>query len=669
MNLFELFVKIGVDDQASNNLSNITDKLGNGLKTAAKIGTAAVSAAAAGISALTKAAVDNYAEYEQLVGGVETLFKDSADTLMQYADNAYKTAGLSANEYMSTVTSFSASLIQSLGGNTKEAVEYAQMAITDMADNANKMGSSIESIQVAYQGFAKQQYNLLDNLKLGYGGTQKEMYRLLQDAQKIDETFDAVFYIDEQGHLTAQYADIVEAIHIVQTEMGITGTTALEASETISGSVASMKSAWQNLITGIADENANFDVLISNFVESVGTAADNILPRIEKTLGGIGQLIEKLAPIIIEKLPSVVETVIPSLLSAAVQMVDSVVGITPSLVGEIVLALIDSAPLLIESGIALIDSLIQAFTDSKDTLVDGAFQIVDMLIVAIGDLLPDLVVLGGDLLISIIDGIIENLPTLVETALTLIEKLASGVTQYLPELSETIIGLLEYIVSVLTDDKNLDVILDSALAIMLALAGFIVDVLPELVDAATQIIVKLVEYLFEPDNMEKLGQGALDIVLALAEALIKSAGSILGGVGKIISTITDAIANTDWKKTGEDIVNAIWDGLKEMWKNVTKWFDNNLDNIVGGFEDAVNTIKRLLGLEVEETSNTNAGVTAYSPSGTGMGYQTYSRDANRDKVAGVVINQNIYSQAQSAADLAQETQWEANRAWITQSAR
>lgn len=489
------------------------------------------------------------------------------------------------------------------------------------------------------------------------------MQRLINDANAVKEAN------GEMADLSIDsFANIVEAIHIVQTEMGITGTTALEASETISGSVASMKSAWQNLVTGIADENANFDVLISNFVESVGTAADNILPRIEKTLGGIGQLIEKLAPIIIEKLPSVVETVIPSLLSAAVQMVDSVVGITPTLVGEIVLALIDSAPLLIESGIALIDSLIQAFTDSKDTLVDGAFQIINMLIVAIGDLLPDLVVLGGDLLISIIDGIIENLPTLVETALTLIEKLASGVTQYLPELSETLIGLLEYIVSVLTDDKNLDVILDSALAIMLALAEFIVDVLPELYDAAVKIIVKLVEYLFEPDNMEKLGQGALDIVLALAEALIKSAGSILGGVGEIISTITDAIENTDWKKTGENIVNAIWDGLKEMWENVTKWFDNNLDNIVGGFEDAVNTIKRLLGFETESDGKIDASA-LYRPEASAINTQTWGKTEDLLRGAGVVINQNIYSQAQSAADLAQETQWEANRAWITQSAR
>lgn len=203
---------------------------------------------------------------------------------------------------------------------------------------------------------------------------------------------------------------------------------------------------------------------------------------------------------------------------------------------------------------------------------------------------------------------------------------------------------------------------------MIALAGFIVDVLPELVDATVQIITKLVEYLLEPDNMEKLGQGALDIVLALSEALIKSAGSILGGVGKIISTITDAIENTDWKKTGEDIVNAIWDGLKEMWENVTKWFDNNLDNIVGGFEDAVNTIKRLLGIATETKATIDANA-LYGKTASAISTQTWNKTEDLLRSGGVVINQNIYSQAQSAADLAQETQWEANRAWITQSAR
>ena len=167
MNLFELLVKIGVDDQASDKISNLSSKLGGGLKTAAKIGAAAVAAAGTAIVAIGKQAIEQYAEYEQLVGGVETLFKQSSDVVQQYAANAYKTAGMSANEYMETVTSFSASLLQSLGGDTEAASKYADMAITDMSDNANKMGTSMEMIQNAYQGFAKQNYTLLDNLKLG----------------------------------------------------------------------------------------------------------------------------------------------------------------------------------------------------------------------------------------------------------------------------------------------------------------------------------------------------------------------------------------------------------------------------------------------------------------------------------------------------------------------
>ena len=270
MNLFELFVKVGVDDQASSKLGTLTQKLGSGLKTAAKIGTAAVGAAAAGIAALTTAAIKNYAEYEQLVGGVETLFKNSADTVQQYAANAYKTAGLSANEYMSTVTSFSASLLQSLSGDTESAAKYADMAISDMSDNANKMGTDMELIQNAYQGFAKQNYTMLDNLKLGYGGTKTEMERLIADASKLDSSIDAN---------DMSFGNIVKSINAVQREMGIYGTTALEAEKTISGSLNSMKAAWSNLLTGIADDNAEFDILINKMVESVGTFAGKILPR------------------------------------------------------------------------------------------------------------------------------------------------------------------------------------------------------------------------------------------------------------------------------------------------------------------------------------------------------------------------------------------------------
>ena len=251
-----------------------------------------------------KQAVQNYADYEQLVGGVETLFKNSAGIVQEYADNAFKTAGLSANEYMETVTSFSASLLQSLGGDTVKATQYADMAITDMSDNANKMGTAMSSIQTAYQGFAKQNYSMLDNLKLGYGGTQKEMYRLMSDAAKLNSTFanEAVFSLDEKGHLEAGYNDIVKAIHIIQTEMGITGTTALEASTTISGSINSMKSAWQNLLTGMANENVDTNVLVSNFVDSLKTVADNLLPVIgtviKQMIPTIKTAIEELKPII-----------------------------------------------------------------------------------------------------------------------------------------------------------------------------------------------------------------------------------------------------------------------------------------------------------------------------------------------------------------------------------
>ena len=292
MELFKLKGTIEVDNgEANSNLdettekaSSLGDKLSKGLATVAKVGAAAAVAAGAAFAATTKAAVEAYADYEQLVGGVDTLFKESSNIVQEYAANAYKTAGLSANEYMETVTSFSASLLQSLGGDTAKAAEVANMAITDMSDNANKMGSDMASIQDAYNGFAKQNYTMLDNLKLGYGGTQAEMQRLIDDANKVKEA------MGETADLSIDsYADVCEAIHLVQTEMGITGTTAKEASATISGSVAATKSAWQNLLVGFADENANLSELTSRFIESVGTAAENIIPRVIQAFKGIVQ--------------------------------------------------------------------------------------------------------------------------------------------------------------------------------------------------------------------------------------------------------------------------------------------------------------------------------------------------------------------------------------------
>ena len=234
------------------------DFITSGLKTVA----GAVKQLGSVFLTVGKEALDSYADYEQLVGGVETLFKDSSGIVENYANNAYKTAGLSANDYMETVTSFSASLLQSLDGDTAKVAEVSNMAVTDMADNANKMGTDMSSIQNAYQGFAKQNYTMLDNLKLGYGGTKSEMERLLSDAQKISGV----------KYDISNLNDVYQAIHVVQGELGITGTTAKEASTTIQGSVSAMKSAWQNMLTGIADDNADFDGLINNLVDSIVTA-------------------------------------------------------------------------------------------------------------------------------------------------------------------------------------------------------------------------------------------------------------------------------------------------------------------------------------------------------------------------------------------------------------
>ncbi len=306
--------------------------------------TVGIATVATGLGKIAYEAVKAFADFEQLTGGVETLFKKNAGDVMKYANNAYKTAGLSANQYMETVTSFSASLLQSLDGDTAKAAKYADMAISDMADNANKMGTDMSSIQYAYQGFAKQNYTMLDNLKLGYGGTKEEMQRLVKDAAKIDKSVDAN---------SLSYANIVKAIHAVQTEMGIYGTTQKEAEKTITGSLNAMKSSWDNLLVAMAS-GENLDQCIDNMVSSVEIFAGNVMPVAEKALGGIGKVIERLAPIIADKLPDLAKQLLPPLIKAAVSLTKSLIKELPSIVKTVVQAvgeaLVDEFPALKKFG-------------------------------------------------------------------------------------------------------------------------------------------------------------------------------------------------------------------------------------------------------------------------------------------------------------------------------
>lgn len=343
MELFKLFGTIAIDNQSANNAINETtetaekshprissafEKIGSA---AVKVGTVMATGLAAGataIGALAKKSLDSYADYEQLVGGVETLFKDSATTIQDYADRAYETAGLSANEYMETVTSFSASLLQGLNGDTAKAAEIADRAITDMSDNANKMGTSMSMIQNAYQGFAKQNYTMLDNLKLGYGGTQSEMARLINDSGVLGDSIE----VTAETVNSVSFDKIIEAISVVQDRMGITGTTAKEASATISGSITSMKAQWQNLMTAFAGDGWDLGVYVSNFAETVKIAAGNIVPRIAQILSGISEALPQVFAVISAELPGLMEALLPGLMDGAVTLVFGLAQMLPSLV-------------------------------------------------------------------------------------------------------------------------------------------------------------------------------------------------------------------------------------------------------------------------------------------------------------------------------------------------
>ena len=357
-------LETGVDDvgDAMDNAGQKTLSLGDILKAnlLSDAIMAGIKAVASGIKSLVSGAIEGYGEYEQLVGGVETLFGSSADTVIKNAENAYKTAGLSANAYMETVTSFSASLLQSMGNDTEAAAKKADQALTDMSDNANKMGTDMSSIQNAYQGFAKQNYTMLDNLKLGYGGTKEEMQRLIDDANALNAA---------QGNYTnysiESYADIVDAIHTVQTEMGITGTTALEASTTIEGSISAMQAAYANFVTGLGDQNADIGALTEQLIESAGTVAENVLPVIENVVESIVKAVQEQGPEMITKFVAYATEKLPDILKLGLQLVLSLVK-----------GLAQNLPQLVQGTLKMVDTIVKAFVDSLPDIIEVGRDIV-----------------------------------------------------------------------------------------------------------------------------------------------------------------------------------------------------------------------------------------------------------------------------------------------------
>ena len=438
--LFDLQAVISLDSSkfedgianASKETTKFAGILKNGLATAAKVGAAALAAAGTAVVALTKQAVESYAEYEQLIGGVETLFNESADVVAQYAANAYKTAGMSANEYMETVTSFSASLLQSLDGDTAAAVEYADRAITDMSDNANKMGTDIESIQNAYQGFAKQNYTMLDNLKLGYGGTKEEMERLLADAEKISGI----------EYDISSYADITEAIHVVQTEMGITGTTAEEAASTIQGSLSMMKGAWANLLTGLADENADFDALMDNFVESVVTVGENLIPRIETTIQGIAKLVSSASKTIIPLAIKTLRKELPNVVRAGIDVLKALID-----------GIVDNIDLIVDTALEIIMILTDELLTEENIfkLVDAGIKLVIGIANGLVKAAPQLAAKAPELITAIVEALAANFPAILEIGKNIVEKIWEGIKSMAGWLWDKVSGFVGDIIDGISD--------------------------------------------------------------------------------------------------------------------------------------------------------------------------------------------------------------------------
>ena len=485
---------------------------------------------AAGIGRVIKSAIDEGANYEQLVGGVETLFKDSADIVQQYAADAYKTAGLSANQYMETVTSFSASLLQSLDGDTGKAAEAADMAIRDMSDNANKMGSSMESIQNAYQGFAKQNYTMLDNLKLGYGGTREEMVRLLEDAGKLSGV----------KYDISSLSDVYEAIHVVQTEMGITGTTAEEAASTVSGSLASMKSSWTNLLTAMTT-GEDISGAIQSFTESLMGFAGNIVPMLQTVLTNlipaVGEILTQLAPML-------VTDILPVLLSTMVTLAQQLAGMLPEII-----------PILVQTAVDLITALVQALPTLLPALIPPIIQ--------------GLVDIGAAL--------IQNLPILLLAIGQALVQIALTLGQLLAGLwNDTIWPWLSGVFSSIGEWFS---------GIWSSIGQWFSNIIQKVVGFFTNIWQKYNET--RSNVLNAVGQFFSNIWNSIVQWFTKIIQKVVSFVTSIPQKIREGFAKVT--QAGLDLVKGLWNGIS----NATQWV---LDKIKGFGKSILNGIKKIFGI-------------------------------------------------------------------------
>lgn len=597
MNLLDLAVKITCDDQASSEVDKIGDGIKNKLGTAVKIGGAAIAALGTATIAIGKTALDAYSNYEQLVGGIDTLFKSSSAKMQQYAANAYQTAGVSANRYMEISTSFAAALVSSLGGNTEAAADMANTAITDMSDNANKMGTSLETVQEAYMSLSRGNYEMLDSLKLGYGGTKSELERLLSDAEKFSAAQGKVrdFSVDS-------YSDIVEAIHIVQDEMGITGTTAEEAATTIEGSVNMAKAAWENWLAGLGNEDADMEVLTDQLVGSVAIAGENIIPRVGQIMTTLGQTVADYAPGVGLYLRNALISVLPEAVQGpmrdAFAGVDKVVGKLESVFNDNLKPAADAA----DSVFSAISSGVKTFGDNVNDLVLPA---IDTLSPAFNDFFGAIQT-AQPLLEFIADIIGVGLAAAISTAIKLfaaITEVVAFVITGFAQLYEDISGFVTGVVQFFTVDLpnainaliqwfaqlpgNIAAFLSTVIA---NVAAWVANMASNAVSAGSQFISGIAGFMSAlPGNIASWLSGAISTVVGWVSQFASNATSAASQFGSKLRSGLAAIPGT-LGNIGANIVQGLVNG-------VTGAAGRLIDAVKGAVGNAIDAAKNLLGIK------------------------------------------------------------------------
>lgn len=552
------------------------------------LGAVAVAAGAAAVK-LGKEVIAAYADYEQMVGGVDTLFKDSSQEIQRYAANAYKTAVLSANEYMETVTGFSASLIQSLGGDTEKAAKYADMAITDMS-----------SIQNAYQGFAKQNYTMLDNLKLGYGGTKQEMERLLAAAEKISGV----------KYDISSYADVVEAIHVMQESMDIAGTTAKEAEATISGSVNALKSAVLNLIVGFGDADADMELLCNNMVDAFKTVVANITPVIENIVAALPTALDALLTAVGELLPTLLEAVtelfsqvletllsllpqlIPAAVSALMTIVNTLIENLPllieaavQLVSTLVAGIADALPTLIPAAVQAIVTIVQGLVDSLPMLLDAALQLITGLAQGLLDAIPVLIAALPEIINGIITFLLDSIPQIIETGIQLLTSLVAALPEIITAIVEAIPKIIDGIINAVLN--AIPLIIQAGIDLLISLIQALPQIITTIVQAIPQIISGIVNALV--GNIDKIIMAGVQLFVALIENLPTIIVEIVKAVPQIIAGIVKAFGSLMYKivEIGGNIVKGLWSGITQLaswlWDKVSGWISSLWDGICDFF--------------------------------------------------------------------------------------